>query len=69
MSDRITTAFPVEFGAKQAGMDLRDYFAAAALQGILAGRSEHYPLTENALRGCAGMAYQLADLMMERREK
>ena len=47
------------------GMSLRDYFAAAALQGILACQ-------ENMGRDDAGwavIAYSLADAMLKEREK
>jgi hypothetical protein len=45
------------------GMDLRDYFAAAAMQGLLAS-SVHAPLDEFVKR-----AYEVADAMMEARTK
>ena len=49
---------------KQDGMDLRDYFAAAALQGMLAelGRNAH------SNKVLAKFAYDIADAMMEARE-
>jgi hypothetical protein len=54
-------AFP--WGHNQAidGMDLRDYFAASALQGILACE---YSVNEEP----AVLAYQYADEMMKARE-
>jgi len=48
---------------KQDGMDLRDYFAAKAMQGLLAS-SVHAPLDEFVKR-----AYEVADAMMEARTK
>ena len=44
------------------GMDLRDYLAAAAMQGLLAS-SVHAPLDEFVKR-----AYEVADAMMEARK-
>jgi hypothetical protein len=54
-------AFPTVSG--QTGMDLRDYFAAAALQGLLAS-DIRAPLDEFVKR-----AYEVADAMMEARTK
>lgn len=47
---------------RHTGMDLRDYFAAKALQGIL---SCNYSVDEEP----AILAYQYADEMMKAREK
>lgn len=61
-------AFPVGFQkedciAMKGGMTLRDYFAAAALTGIIAkGEDEMYP----GFR--ASEAYALADAMLKERE-
>ena len=58
----------------QAGMSLRDYFAAAALQGYRAGKHINagaYP-SETKLwssEGVARHAYQDADAMLAEREK
>jgi hypothetical protein len=50
----------------EGGMDLRDYFAAMALQGILAQETEEYGLpTPDDI---AAYAYGLADHMMKARE-
>jgi hypothetical protein len=46
------------------GMDLRDYFAAQAMQGICASG----PTTEWSNIRLAAEAYDLADAMMEARE-
>ena len=56
-------AFP--FGSAYAGMTLRDYFAAKAMQAII---------TNHKLEDCddfvvAANAYQLADFMLEARGK
>jgi hypothetical protein len=57
-------AFPViSNGIHDEGMDLRDYFAAKAVQGLLASDT-FAPVEEFARR-----AYQIADAMMEERGK
>jgi hypothetical protein len=48
------------------GMDLRDYFAAKALQGFCNSRS-HVDLKGHAIAS-AKVAYELADAMMKARE-
>ena len=53
-------AFPNVTGEK--GMDLRDYFAAKAMQSFLAGNYDLYP--GEAVK----KAYQVADWMMKVRE-
>ena len=59
-------AFPktpfVELGTAQNGMDLRDYFAAKALQALVS-RGDYSQDT------CAVISYQYADAMMRAREK
>ena len=51
----------------QEGMTLRDYFAAAALQGILAGRSpETARFTDD---GIVSGAYRMADAMLSARQR
>lgn len=49
--------------ASKAEKTLRDYFAAAALQGLLADR-QYYPVAK-----AVPDAWQLADLMLEARKK
>ena len=70
MSDESRPAFPVsrygdgEGGPIEGGLSMRDYFAAAALQGICAsGPSKEY--TDQRL---ANEAYKLADAMLAERE-
>lgn len=65
-------AFPRGTSAVHEGMDLRDYFAAKAMQAIvskskckLINASEIDP----AYRQCAIGAYEYADAMMEARKK
>ena len=61
-------AFPVttDHGSVYAlpGMTLRDYFAAKALQGMLADKSSGYPHREYACD-----AYSLADAMLAERKQ
>ena len=58
-------AFPLKAVNKfddNEGMDLRDYFAAKAMQSFLAGAYDLYP------GEAAKKAYQVADAMMKERE-
>ena len=55
-------AFPNEF--ESAGMDLRDYFAAKALQGILANPETGTDVTKIVIA-----SWKMADAMMEARQK
>jgi hypothetical protein len=63
------SAFPVippsgnaaGFPYPESGMTLRDYFAAKAMQGVLANGMPFYNVSE--------YAYKVADLMMEERDK
>ena len=69
LNDIDETAFPVLIGRVETdrlGMSLRDYFAAAAMAGLIAN-----PMNKDAIRQSvlAGIAYQLADAMMEARKK
>jgi hypothetical protein len=54
-------AFPIHL--HEQGMDLRDYFAAKALTGLLTESSGDYQ--DEAV---AGLAYALADAMIKARE-
>jgi hypothetical protein len=62
-------AFPkaasIELGTPQLGMDLRDYFAAKAMQGFM---------SRNLINGfdediISEMSYKVADAMMKAREE
>jgi hypothetical protein len=61
-------AFPVGLSADQhayiAGMSLRDYFAAAAMQGWCA-----CPTTAGSEQEAAELAYKYADAMIAARER
>lgn len=58
-------AFPTATGA--VGMDLRDYFAAKALQGLLA--ADPGTDADSLVEILAAASYQLADAMMRQRER
>ncbi len=62
------SAFPALYaGNGTEGMTLRDYFAAKAMQGVLSGiatRADTFSYSE-----CAGLAYEMADAMLEVRNK
>jgi hypothetical protein len=52
------------------GMDLRDYFAAKAMQGILTDENFHYAAWDNSpdwTENVAMYAYEMADAMMKAR--
>lgn len=62
------TAFPTEYNDR--GLTMRDYFAAAALQGFLAGRNINaldcsFYTCEKAAKNC----YGYADAMIEARKE
>ena len=65
-------AFPYEESYNHRGMDLRDYFAAKAMQGMLAdytnqcNEDETY---EEFAKDSAESAYIFADAMMEARNE
>ena len=64
-----TPAFPHDDRAEyneRAGMTLRDYFAAKALQGICA--SENHLDRIGSFANAAVTAYELADAMLKARE-
>ena len=47
------------------GMTLRDYFAAKAMQGLVAGAAHDEPIN---LHGAAEWSYNMADAMLKARE-
>ena len=54
----------------QTGMDLRDYFAAKAMQGMLANKGLVYGKTADTDDASgAQRAYKIADAMMRAREE
>jgi hypothetical protein len=60
-----TLAFPVPYECRSNGMTLRDYFAAAVLNGLFARESTKTDHEEKAV--IASFAYDMADRMMEAR--
>ena len=68
---RVQSAFPwtADDGEKiqgERGMTLRDYFAAKAMQGMLAGQDRRLVATKEFI---GETAYEYADSMMKAREK
>ena len=64
MSDYPKKAFPYEESYMNHGMDLRDYFAAKAMQYWLSN-----PIDNRQIEKLCEGAYQIADAMMKAREK
>ena len=66
-------AFPTYHGGyskvETEGMDLRDYFAAKAMQGICAGRDEAGTLVHHGYEWIASESYKIAAAMMKAREE
>ena len=63
--DKIERAFPNPHRTDMTGMTLRDYFAAKAMQGMLASGNLPKTMLDADLAECA---YALADAMMNARE-
>jgi hypothetical protein len=59
-------AFPTH---KEEGMELRDYFAAQAMQTLMSMVSDDPRVVMRLNFDIANMAYQMADEMMEARAK
>lgn len=51
----------------QDGMDLRDYFAAKAMQGICVSKDEAGTLVNHGYEWIASESYKIADAMMKAR--
>ena len=52
------------------GMSLRDYFAAKAMQGMLAGiLADGSSITSEGFQKCAAATFEMADAMLAEREK
>lgn len=67
MSEQIEPAFPTngpDHGVYGAGMSLRDYFAAKAMQGLIA-TSDPFYVGEKGIKFLARDAYGIADAMLE----
>jgi len=67
MADRQTPAFPISGSQYRhtEGMTLRDYFAAKAMQGMLAACTGWSEQEQTRLAKCS---YMMADEMMKARE-
>lgn len=69
MGDDGGSAFPIEWGNRHSemrGMTLRDYFAAKAMQGLLAaGRDAQYG--ESSAADLSRATYMIADEMLAAR--
>lgn len=61
-------AFPSSETQDQ-GMSLRDYFAAAALTGLIHHYHEELPIGPNPFVELSDLAYRYADAMLAEREK
>ncbi len=60
-------AFPRSNAPNQPGMELRDYFAAAALQGMLASYADGQPMPKDN-SALAISSYSFADAMLKARQ-
>jgi hypothetical protein len=72
MSDYPKKAFPYEDSYMHHGMDLRDYFAAKAMQGLFSDPDHQLGAWDNYTdwhENLTSQAYQIADAMMKAREK
>ncbi len=69
MTNRVDPAFPYNPSQQIAGMTLRDYFAAKAMQSLMLRGWEHYKGTVQELYGTwAVSSYAVADAMLKARE-
>jgi hypothetical protein len=64
---KVPKAFPNAFWRDSDGMDLRDYFAAKAMQGLFASDAKDWN-QEGEWDERAKTAYDMADAMMKARE-
>jgi hypothetical protein len=64
-------AFPVTYGndGVEHGMTLRDYFAAKALQGILAANTEWSDVSWDRCKAMIIDSFNIADEMLKAREQ
>lgn len=64
-------AFPVTYGSDgvEHGMTLRDYFAAAALQGILAANTEWSDVSWDRCKAMVIDSFNISDEMLKAREQ
>lgn len=69
MSEKLFNAFPSSYNTEHDGMSLRDYFAAAALQGLVASPAFRGEKFQGDIEGAASFAYACADEMLKARGK
>lgn len=62
-------AFPVPLDKGWSGMSLRDYFAAAALNGFLSINAKFPGILQPTEEDYSRAAYTVADAMLKEREK
>jgi hypothetical protein len=65
-------AFPTDDQERQAGMSLRDYFAAQALPAVITAYVHGNGAclgTDHILRNASGIAFKFADAMLIAREE
>ena len=66
-------AFPIEYqnGEFKAGMTLRDYFAAKAMQGIISVYESRsgFSVMKKECKDLANTAYSIANAMLKERKK
>jgi hypothetical protein len=69
--DNKEPAFPIVYalGDFDRGMTLRDYFAAAAMQGIIASNVNWSDVSWNACKLIVVDSFNIADEMLKTREK
>lgn len=65
MKDTGGPAFPFDGTHAFTGMSLRDYFAAKAMQGVIASAKEPLYIKPSI---CAPWAYEMADAMLKARQ-
>lgn len=66
---RVPPADALRIVEQHAGMSLRDFFAAAALQGLCAAHSAEGEWTHGSAEHTVRTAYAMADAMISHREK
>ena len=62
-------AFPTNTGLNEKGMDLRDYFAAKAMQAIIGKADQRSTTVEEVDLWVGHYAYTVADAMIEARNE
>ncbi len=70
MSNKSTggPAFPVDQSALMQGMELRDYFAAKAMQAIISNADQEDISIDEVVSWVGAYAYEVADSMLKARK-